>query len=718
MAIITPHSYTYVGDGVTTQFPIAFQYVKTTEVEVYVDSKLTPHSISTGFVVLSPSPTLGAVVEVRRNTDARSPMHRFAHGSPLLPAYLDGNFQQSLHTVQEYTYTSMQLFAKVDATNAAQDALIRGLQSQVGSGGYDFSAGGYAAGITLTQYNQVVRDSSGELWRASGTTPLPYTLTGVGVPENGALVSVGDAALRQDLANPHKGATMVGFTQRGAASISRTVSDKLRETVSVIDKGASTDGVTDSTNAFLLASVDSSYVLVPPSDRPYVINGLNVDYGVKFYGAGQIKTPSGNVVDLSAVSMEYDNGPMKLMFLEGSSGGWEELLDIKATGYNTILAYPWYLNIDSLVKNCESVGLRIIIHARLGPPVPEAIVPNMTWDDRESVIGYYIFDEPVIHGVSVADQNRAIAAYRAVTKKPLFCTENAGIADAGLISGSYDVVLVDVYYHNSFTSANTAIHQYISCVAEYGAAGSMKILPCVGLFNDVQFGKSEELTIALANYLLDFSPDGSFGVFIWASGKNNDTRGVRNTPAYRKCARDLATKSGRSKPIVVDTVSIGTSLGSMNALLNKYVNLTDGGIPGEVGASPLVPWYVENVGSAIDTRRQTFEASGLMVRNSGGKIGFSNTPSGICVCFLRYVNRENGEGATISVGASVNGGYGVGVKRTETIASGGTISFGQELSDRVGDLPVLSVTLPSNVNAPFCFIWGYMAFTDARKVDF
>lgn len=57
----------------------------------------------------------------------------------------------------------------------------------------------YAAGIELTEYNQIVRDpSGGEFWRLSGGVALPYTTTGSGLPEGGAFVGLGDAVLRQD----------------------------------------------------------------------------------------------------------------------------------------------------------------------------------------------------------------------------------------------------------------------------------------------------------------------------------------------------------------------------------------------------------------------------------------------------------------------------------------------------------------------------------------
>lgn len=73
--------------------------------------------------------------------------------------------------------------------------------------------GDYAPGIEITAYNQIVRDSDGELWRLSSQIELPYVTTGAGLPEGGAFVAVGDAALRQDLASttPGQGASLVSM---------------------------------------------------------------------------------------------------------------------------------------------------------------------------------------------------------------------------------------------------------------------------------------------------------------------------------------------------------------------------------------------------------------------------------------------------------------------------------------------------------------------------
>lgn len=91
--------------------------------------------------------------------------------------------------------------------------------------------GDYAPGIVLDGYNQVVRDG-GEFWRVSAQFSLPYTTTGTGIPESDALVSVGDAVLRQDLAGT-LGPAFIGYSRDQAypeGSLGRATSD-LKKTV-------------------------------------------------------------------------------------------------------------------------------------------------------------------------------------------------------------------------------------------------------------------------------------------------------------------------------------------------------------------------------------------------------------------------------------------------------------------------------------------------------
>lgn len=90
--------------------------------------------------------------------------------------------------------------------------------------GYE-DLGDYAAGLSITSRNQVFR-YNGELYRASASVDLPYTTTGDWVAEGGNFVSVGDAALRQELTQP-TGASMPGF-QQDDASTPTNVQTRLR----------------------------------------------------------------------------------------------------------------------------------------------------------------------------------------------------------------------------------------------------------------------------------------------------------------------------------------------------------------------------------------------------------------------------------------------------------------------------------------------------------
>src|SRR5690554_5641219 len=150
-------------------------------------------------------------------------MSRFNTGNPLGsgdPRDLDDNAKNMDLAVNSDAPQWVDRFARNRKTFAGMESEFQSAQESrsdrfndfIASSGYQF-AGDYGPGIEITEYNQLIRDSNGEFWRVSGQVELPYVTTGAGIPEDDALVPAGDAVIRQDLANPNKGAAMVAFIQ-------------------------------------------------------------------------------------------------------------------------------------------------------------------------------------------------------------------------------------------------------------------------------------------------------------------------------------------------------------------------------------------------------------------------------------------------------------------------------------------------------------------------
>ena len=69
------------------------------------------------------------------------------------------------------------------------ESLDSGNVFEVSKLGYTFE---YAANVMISSYSQTVKDGD-LIYRVSGSTPLPYTTTGLGMPEGGSFVNVADA---------------------------------------------------------------------------------------------------------------------------------------------------------------------------------------------------------------------------------------------------------------------------------------------------------------------------------------------------------------------------------------------------------------------------------------------------------------------------------------------------------------------------------------------
>ena len=94
--------YTYTGDGTTTQFPVAFGYIRREHVLATVaGASATFTFVNSTTIQMDAPPANGAVVRVYRQTPLTAPLVNFTDGSTLVAADLDTNALQSIYTQQE-----------------------------------------------------------------------------------------------------------------------------------------------------------------------------------------------------------------------------------------------------------------------------------------------------------------------------------------------------------------------------------------------------------------------------------------------------------------------------------------------------------------------------------------------------------------------------------------------------------------------------------------
>ena len=131
------------------------------------------------------------------------------------------------------------------------------------SSGY-VDLGDYAAGIEITARNQIFW-KDGELYRASASLVLPYTTTGVWADESDNFVSVGDAALRQELAAP-AGSQLVGV--QTPDGVPQTLQDWIFGRTQVITDLGEADAFGDWTAIFEKIGSDGLDVWLPRGSYP------------------------------------------------------------------------------------------------------------------------------------------------------------------------------------------------------------------------------------------------------------------------------------------------------------------------------------------------------------------------------------------------------------------------------------------------------------------
>lgn len=156
--------------------------------------------------------------------------------------------------------------------------------------------GDYVAGLELTARNQMFY-KDGELYRASATLALPYTLTGDWAQEKDLFVAMGDASLRQDLSNPDIGDKLISVRQPLEGAIARTQGEKNLDHVSVLDM-VTPEYPSDATAIFAIFESSLDVKSIDLMGGRYLVSGLDL---TKHYYNGTIINDGAIVVEGGAL---------------------------------------------------------------------------------------------------------------------------------------------------------------------------------------------------------------------------------------------------------------------------------------------------------------------------------------------------------------------------------------------------------------------------------
>lgn len=131
--------------------------------------------------------------------------------------------------------------------------------------------------LTITRPNQVF-SKSGDYWRPGPSLTLPYTTLNNWAIDQPKFVSVGDAAVRSDLANPSLGASLVALLNGGTlADVNKIVTPEMKGATPGADSTSALQAALDDPRPVLVISqaymVNAETRLYPPSGKKIIFIG-------------------------------------------------------------------------------------------------------------------------------------------------------------------------------------------------------------------------------------------------------------------------------------------------------------------------------------------------------------------------------------------------------------------------------------------------------------
>lgn len=484
--------------------------------------------------------------------------------------------------------------------------------------------------------------------------------------------------------------------------------------------GAVGDGVIVDT-ARVQAAADYGRVVSHNPDLEFLVGEVDAPRGCYVDGDATLTFSAGPLdgVKLHVAQQEANGGAC--MFVH-ESWSLADLLQMKALGYGRIMHYLQGSATGGgtngtelkIVNNCEASGIDLILRSYSDTPT----LPN---DDRDIVVGYYIFDEPQNNGISVAAQNTRIDAHKDITDKSLYIAAHGEHSfSSDTLSDRFDCIYFDPYYSPTAASAQTVdLSNKANALVGYCELSfkcpSARLIPIIGLFTSTNFDeKAKQISFAHETRGLGVLGNTDFAVFGWDPTKITSaatTADVHSDAEFLEQSRIHAKKKDirHWKIECIVFVSNGTpGLGMLNREWDT--NFSD-------SSSILRPFYVEDVGSLVSERQRDFEEWGIGVGGAGGKFVFKRPCLGALYARLIYENHQNADDMNIRFISSNNDWY-----KFDTLHNAGAISDGNSVRRHISGNKMhqygLELTTNNATANRIKFVFGYIINTDWETTTF
>lgn len=327
-----------------------------------------------------------------------------------------------------------------------------------------------------------------------------------------------------------------------------------------------------------------------------------------------------------------------------------DMLQLKTAGFNTIIHYGQFGSSGgTMPKVCnaaEAVGINVILG---GTTYGQTNAPNQGLDNRDCVIGYYLFDEPQNNSITRSEQETRITNFRAFTQKMLTMAEHGVFGfdtnthPSGYNGIGYDLIFCDAYYHDDWDDARNKRQAVLGWGEMKFKCPNAKLIPCVGLFttdagagSDNFKNKAKQISFAKQFYGMG---NGNYAAFAWESNLIASTHKTVTTDSdLYKLGFDLNSRT-ETKPYDIDVYAGYTD--KLSGLIQAY-NPT-------YSADTVKPWQTINTGAATNDRNTTFKQGGIGVKNLGGNFATNLKNSGYIAVEMYLFNGADSTNTNVAI---------------------------------------------------------------------